>query len=249
MNQPCSVCVVTGGSLGIGLAVVRKFVAEGYRVFNLDIRGFENSNEAATWIYCDVTDGNAVQLAINDIVSTTGRIDCLVSNAGMHYSATIEDTTPDALDRVFSLNVKGAYHAIRAVLPTMKKAQSGAIVIMASDQALVGKRNSFAYNLSKAALASMAKTTALDYASYQIRANAVCPGTVETPLYHCAIDKYVAESGADKQVVHAEEQAAQPLGRLGQPDEVAALTYFLASDEAKFITGSLHSIDGGYTAQ
>lgn len=249
MNQPASVCVVTGGSLGIGLAVVRKFTANGYRVFNLDVRGFEDSDEPATWVSCDVTDGNAVQLVINEIVAETGRVDCLVSNAGKHYSANIEDTSPEMFDSVFSLNVKGAYHAIRAVLPTMKKALGGAIVIMASDQALVGKRNSFAYNLSKAALASMAKTTALDYASYGIRANAVCPGTIETPLYHNAIDKYVATSGADKQAVHAEEQAAQPLGRLGQPEEVAGLTYFLASDEAKFITGSLHSIDGGYTAQ
>ena len=120
---------------------------------------------------------------------------------------------------------------------------------MSSDQALVAKRNSFIYNLSKTAIASMAKTTALDYASYNIRANAVCPGTIETPLYHQAIDRYCQQSGADKAQVHQEEQAEQPLNRLGKPKEVAELVLFLASDKATFITGSLQVIDGGYTAQ
>ena len=238
MFQSTPVCVVTGGSLGIGLAVVERFAKNGYQVVNLDIRDFDKPVEQAQWMECDVTSESAVSDCITETLNRFGRIDVLVSNAGMHFSATIEDTSPKDFDRVFSLNVKGAYHAVRAVLPAMKQAKSGAIIIMASDQAIIGKRNSFAYNMSKAALAS-----------FNIRANAVCPGTIETPLYHNAIDKYVAASGADKAQVHAEEEAAQPLGRLGQPDEVAAFTYFLASDDAKFITGSLHSIDGGYTAQ
>ena len=131
----------------------------------------------------------------------------------------------------------------------MKANKNGAIILMSSDQALIAKHNSFAYNLSKAALASIAKTTALDYANFNIRANAVCPGTIETPLYHQAIDKYVKSSGADKDKVHQEEASLQPLNRLGQPEEVAELVLFLASDKAKFITGSLQVIDGGYTAQ
>jgi NAD(P)-dependent dehydrogenase (short-subunit alcohol dehydrogenase family) len=103
--------------------------------------------------------------------------------------------------------------------------------------------------MSKAALASIAKTTALDYARYNIRSNAVCPGTIETPLYHQAIDKYCEHSGADKTQIHQEESDLQPLGRLGQPEEVAELVLFLASEKSKFITGSLQVIDGGYTAQ
>jgi hypothetical protein len=114
---------------------------------------------------------------------------------------------------------------------------------------LVAKHNSFAYNLSKAALVSIAKTTALDYAKYSIRANAVCPGTIETALYHQAIDKYCKVSGAEKSLVHTEEAAMQPLNRLGQPEEVAELVLFLASDKACFITGSQQVIDGGYTTQ
>jgi len=173
----------------------------------------------------------------------------LVSNAGIHFSGNIENTSESNFDRVMNINVRGAYAAIKAVLPNMKTHKNGAIILMASDQALIAKQNSFAYNISKAALASMAKTTALDYASFNIRANAVCPGTIETPLYHQAIDNYCQRSGADKRQVHLDEEQLQPLGRLGQPEEVAELVLFLASDKAKFITGSLQVIDGGYTAQ
>ncbi len=167
----------------------------------------------------------------------------------MHFSATIENTSEAEFDKVFDLNVKGAYAAIKAVLPSMKANNQGVILLISSEQALVAKQNSFAYNLSKAALASMAKTTALDYAKFNIRANAICPGTIETPLYHKAIDNYCEKSGADKQTVHQEEAQLQPLGRLGQPQEVADFALFLVSDKASFITGSLQVMDGGYTAQ
>lgn len=250
MTNSSKVCVVTGGSMGIGLALCQKFCAEGYQVYNLDIQQTEAGLcDKALWRRCNMSDCAQVAVVMADIVTQTGRIDVLISNAGMHYSANLEDTTEADLDKVFNLNVKGAYAAIKAVLPIMKLRQEGAILLMASEQALVAKHNSFAYNLSKAALASMAKTTALDYALYGIRANAVCPGTIETPLYHKAINNYVARSGANLQQVHAEEAALQPLGRIGQPQEVANLCYFLASDQAKFITGSLQVIDGGYTTQ
>lgn len=236
--------------MGIGLALCQKFCAQGYQVYNLDIQQTESGLcDEAHWCRCDMSDCTQAAAAMAEIIAQTGRIDVLISNAGMHLSANIENTSEAELDRVFNLNVKGAYAAIQAVLPAMKKQHSGAIILMASDQALVAKANSFAYNLSKAALASMARTTAIDYASYGIRANAVCPGTIDTPLYHKAIDSYVARSGANEADVHAQEAALQPLGRIGQAEEVANLCYFLASDQATFITGSLQVIDGGYTAQ
>jgi NAD(P)-dependent dehydrogenase (short-subunit alcohol dehydrogenase family) len=238
------VCVVTGGSSGIGLSIVQLFLAKQYQVFNLDI----SPSSYGEFCHCDITQVSDVSQII-DAIAKQGTIDVLVSNAGVHFSGTIENTSEADLERIFNINVKGAYVAVKSVLPVMKRQQNGAIILMASDQALIAKHNSFAYNLSKAALASMAKTTALDYAQFNIRANAVCPGTIETPLYHQAIDKYCEKSGADKAEVHAEEAALQPLGRLGQADEVAELVYFLASDKAKFITGSLQVIDGGYTAQ
>jgi len=237
-------CIVTGGSSGIGLSIVELFIRKNYQVFNLDLQ----PSATGTFIKCDVTDAMQVKNTIDNIAKESN-IDVLVSNAGIHFSGNIENTSESDFDKVLNINVKGAYSAIKAVLPNMKANNNGAIILMASDQALIAKQNSFAYNMSKAALASMAKTTALDYASFNIRANAVCPGTIETPLYHQAINNYCQRSGADKAQVHAEEAALQPLGRLGQPEEVAELVYFLASDKAKFITGSLQVIDGGYTAQ
>lgn len=238
------VAIVTGGSKGIGRAIVERLTKSNYQVFNLDINEAEGN-----WLQCDVSDVKQVQSAIEKVIAKTGRVDALISNAGRHLSATIEQTDEATFDSLFALNVKGAYSAIRTVLPVMKAQQSGAIILVASDQAIIAKPNSFAYNLSKHALASLAKTTALDYAKFNIRANAVCPGTVETPLFHNAIDSYCAKSGANKTDVVAEEAALQPLGRLGQPEDVAALVNFLISDEASFITGSLQTIDGGYTTQ
>lgn len=237
-------CVVTGGSSGIGLSIAKLFLKNNYQVFNLDL----SPSPIGEFCHCDITNVNQVNHLIHNIAKQH-TIDVLISNAGIHFSADIENTSEEDFDKVFNINVKGAYAAVKAVLPNMKANNNGAIIIMSSDQALIAKSNSFAYNLSKAALASMAKTTALDYAKFNIRANAVCPGTIETPLYHQAIDNYCQKSGENKDHVHQEEEKLQPLNRLGQPEEVAELVLFLASDKAKFITGSLQVIDGGYTAQ
>lgn len=239
-----NVAIVTGGSKGIGKAIVERLEREDYTVYNLDITPSEGN-----YRHCDVSDTKQVKSVIAEIIAETGRVDALISNAGRHLSASIENTDEATFDALFALNVKGAYAAIQAVLPSMKSQQGGSVVLVASDQAIIGKPNSFAYNLTKHALASMAKTTALDYATFNIRANAVCPGTIETPLFHNAIDAYCQRSGADKAEIVAEEAALQPLGRLGQPEEIAALVNFLISPEASFITGSLQSIDGGYTTQ
>lgn len=243
------VCVITGGSFGIGRAVVERFLEQGYQVFNLDLKPTDVVEDLSTYIQCDVSASDQVTRAVAQIKARVGRIDVLVSNAGVHFSATLEDTSDTEFERVMGINVKGAFYLLKAVLPMMKAQRSGSIVLVGSDQSLIAKKNAFVYNMSKAALASMAKTTALDYAAYGVRANIVCPGTIETPLYHQAIDRYCQRTGADAATVHADEAALQPIGRIGQPEEVAALIAFIASDEAKFITGSLQVIDGGYTTQ
>ncbi|GLT19041.1 short-chain dehydrogenase [Vibrio zhanjiangensis] len=235
-------CVITGGSSGIGQAIMSLFIDNGYSVYNLDI----NDSHEGVYLHCDITNHKSVQQHITNIAQK-GPIDVLITSAGVHFSANIENTSEQDLQRVFDINVKGVYSAVQAVLPSMKENNSGAIIILASDQALVAKPNSFAYNLSKAALASLAKTTALDYAKYNIRANALCPGTIETPLYHKAIEHYCRASGSNIDQVHESEAQLQPLGRLGQPLEVAHYALFLASDNASFITGSTPVIDGGYT--
>jgi NAD(P)-dependent dehydrogenase (short-subunit alcohol dehydrogenase family) len=244
MNKPAKkIAVVTGGSKGIGLAIAKLFIDNGYKVYNLDIE----PGELGHYLYCDMAQFNDVQLKIAKVIEQEQQLDALICNAGIHLSANIENTSEHDFDRLFSINVKGAYSAIQSSIAQMKLQNKGAIVIVGSDQCVVGKQNSFAYNLSKHALASLCKTTALDYAAFNIRVNAVCPGTIETPLYHNAIDKYCASAKADKQQIHAQEQALQPLGRLGQPEEVAEYVLFLASDKASFVTGSLQLIDGGYT--
>ena len=237
------VCIITGASSGIGLAIAKAFINADYSVYNLDI----TYSNVGHFVECDVSDTTAVRTAITNIISQCKQVDVLISNAGIHQSATIEATSDEMFDKLFNLNVKGAMAATQAVLPVMKEKHSGCILYIASDQAIIAKQNSFAYNLSKHALASMAKTTALDYAKFNIRANAICPGTIETPLYHKAIDAYCEKSGSNKEEIHFEEAALQPLNRLGQPEEVAQYALYLASEQASFITGGLQVIDGGYT--
>jgi len=239
------VCVVTGGSSGIGLSVIRSFQENGYRVFNLDIQ----SCNIGEHIFCDVSSMAQVQQSINSILDQTKHIDCAVANAGIHFSATIADTTEDDFDKVMAINVKGAYALIKAILPSMRAKKQGVITLVASDQAVIAKPRSFAYNMSKHALASLAKTTALDYADEGIRVNAICPGTIDTPLYQKAIEHYCKKNESSIDNVHAEEAKRQPIGRIGKPEEVAAFIQFLSSDDAAFITGSLQMIDGGYTCQ
>lgn len=232
--------VITGGSSGIGLGIVKKFLHKGDAVFNLDVQSGTEGN----FIRCDVTDHAQVAKAFKEI-SAQGSIDALICNAGAHLSANIEETSERTLLDLFNLNVKGAFSATQCCLPLMKTC-GGSIVYISSDQAFIAKPNSFAYNLTKHALASMAKTTAIDYAKYNIRANALCPGTTDTPLYQRAIARYCEKSGEQPAKIHALEAAEQPLGRLGSVDEVAAFTYFLCSEDASFVTGSLQLMDGGY---
>lgn len=238
--------IVTGGSSGIGEAIVKNLTQSNYQVFNMDIAPPQQTLANATFVQCDVRDAHAVNTEIAAI-GDNYNLDALVINAGKHLSANIAQTTDSDFDAIMKLNVYGAFHVLRACITHMQQAKRGSVVIVSSDQALVAKSNSFAYNLSKSALASMAKTTALDYAADNIRVNAVCPGTIDTPLYQQAIKRYCDSSGADPAEVHAQEAALQPLNRIGQASEVADLVAFLLSDKATFITGSLQVIDGGYT--
>ncbi len=235
--------IITGGSSGIGAAIAGHFSVNGYNVFNLDI----NKSEDGRHFQCDVSDHDAVHACVREI-ARHNNLDVLVSNAGIHYSGDIEQTSESDFIKLFNINVKSAFSLTQAAVPHMKQ-KGGSIIYIGSDQSKIGKPNSCAYNMSKHAIASLAKTTALDYAKYNIRANLVCPGTIDTPLYQKAINTYCEKSGSKFEDVHAEESSLQPLNRIGKPEEVAAMVYYLASDDAQFVTGAELSIDGGYTTK
>jgi NAD(P)-dependent dehydrogenase (short-subunit alcohol dehydrogenase family) len=236
--------LITGGSTGIGAAIAQRFEQQGDNVFNLDWQ----NGQFGKWLKCDLTVPDQLNSQLESLLSEND-IQVLVCNAGRHMSATIEQTSPEDFEALFNLNVKSAFTVTQKVLPQMKNGNWGRVIYIASDQATIAKPNSFAYNLTKHALASMAKTTALDYAEFGITANAVCPGTIDTPLYQSAIKRYCDSSDLNEAEVHQEEAECQPVGRIGQPEEVAAYVAFLASEDAGFITGSLQAIDGGYTAK
>jgi NAD(P)-dependent dehydrogenase (short-subunit alcohol dehydrogenase family) len=232
------VALVTGHGRGIGCAVAKRLENLGARVHGFDLPEV------------DLARLEAIPAHVDKLIATAGRIDILVNNAGVIGLGSIVDTTPEELDRVLTINFKAPFLLMRAVIPHMVKAGGGVIVNNASDQALVGKRANAAYGASKAALAQLTKSAALDFAPQRIRVNAVAPGSTDTPM----IDEVVKTLSARFPALYPSDglsayKSAIPLGRFAKPEEVAWLIAFLASDAASFITGTVIPIDGGFVAQ
>lgn len=245
------IAVVTGGSSGIGKATVEKFISENVLVFVLDKKPYPNAdNKLVIDIECDVSDPLSVSSAFEVILSESKHIDHLVLNAGVYHYGTVAEASVEDINHVIGTNLIGAILCLKEALPIMSSQKSGNIVITGSDQSLIGKKNNALYGATKAALAQLTKSTALDYAEFNIRVNCVCPGAIVTPLYHTAVG-HAADKYFDGDIAAVEEQVKlkHPLGRPGQPSEVANVIWFLCSKEASFMTGSLVSVDGGYTAQ
>ena len=238
MTEPAldgKVAIVTGGSSGIGAAIVARFRAEGATALSLDIA------ESAD-VRCDVTDAAAVDDAFDRVVTDHGRLDVLVNSAGIAHIGTVSTTTDDDLDRIYAVNVKGVYHSMRSAVRVMER--GSAILNLASIASVVGLPDRFAYSMSKGAVLTMTYSVATDYLDAGIRCNAISPARVHTPF----VDRYLAESYPGREAeMFAVLSATQPIGRMATPDEVAALATFLCSDDAAFITGSNHLIDGGFT--
>lgn len=239
--------VISGGTSGIGEACCIKYLDEGYRVINLDIIDsvILNKYNRYTWIKTDVAEEK-------NIVQSLKMIDCidiLVISAGKHLSAIITETNNEDLVSLININLLGAFWLIKHVIPYMIKQNKGNIVTIGSDQYLIAKPNSAVYGMTKAALSHLTKSTALDYAKYNIRANCVGAGTIDTPLYRNAIEKYSKKSGVSLNDIEKEEASLQPIGRVGTANEVAELVYFLNSDKSCYITGAYIPIDGGYTVR
>ena len=239
--------VVTGGGSGIGRSIALRLGAEGARVVILDL----NPEQAAATaqavrlaggqglaIPCDVADTDSVRRAIANV----GRIDVLVNSAGIAHVGTIEGTAADDMDRVYRVNVKGTYHSMHFAVPLMTRQGGGVILNLASIASKIGIADRFAYSMSKGAVLAMTLSVARDYLAQKIRCNCVCPARIHTPF----VDGFIAKNYPDRKDEKFRELSAyQPIGRMGTPDEVAALVAFLCSSEAGFITGAAYDIDGG----
>ncbi len=241
--------LVTGGASGIGESTVKELVRAGAFVWVADInlpaaQKLAASTGSAGAIQLDVTGADSIAMA----VATVQKLDILVNNAGIGHVGSIETTEPEDFDRLLNVNVRGVYLVTRAFLPLLLASRDdrpvGTIINMASVAGQVGIRQRFAYCASKGAVIAITRQLAVEYPR-TLRVNAICPGTVETPFVEGYLEKFHKDT---KEETRAELRARQPIGRLGQPDEIASMVRYLASDEAAFITGACFAIDGGWTA-
>ena len=196
----------------------------------------------ARWTLCDVSSHQHVK-QVFDGIARTGPINVLVNNAGVSHIGNLENTPEDEFDRIYRINVKGVYNCMYAALGSMKSAGGGVILNLASIASTAGLADRFAYSMSKGAVLSMTYSVARDYVVYNIRCNCISPARVHTPF----VDGYLRKNypGREQEMMQKLSQL-QPIGRMGQPEEVASLALFLCSDAASFITGSNYPIDGGF---
>jgi NAD(P)-dependent dehydrogenase (short-subunit alcohol dehydrogenase family) len=239
------VALVVGGASGMGKAVVRLLAEEGCRMHVFDIKETLDGSFQS----CDVRDYDQVRRCVRNVIDLEGRIDLLFVSVGVHLFAKIENTSIEDFERVLSINLKGPFYVLKEVLPVMRKQQYGNVVIMGSDQVFVGKEFSTVYGMSKAALGQLTKSSAIDYAPYNVRVNCICPGTIDTPMLEYTAERFHQESGLSVEEIYEMWRTDQPIKRLGTSEEIGRAVLFLLSDDCPFMTGALVSADGGYTAQ
>ena len=242
------VAVVTGGGSGIGQAIAVLFAKQGAVVHIIELNAgaakasvdlIAESGNSATAHSADVSNQGQVMHVFN----TIGKADILVNNAGIAHIGTIETTSEEDFTKIFNVNVKGMYNCMKAAIPLMKANGGGVILNMASIAALVGIPDRFAYSMSKGAVYAMTLSVARDYLEHGIRCNSISPARVHTPFVDGFIEKNYPDN---KEEIFEKLSKSQPIGRMGKPEEVAALALYLCSGEAGFITGNDYPLDGGF---
>jgi len=232
--------VVTAAGQGIGRASAELFAREGAQVFALDINADTLATVQGVEAHTlNLLDGDAIKA----LAATIGDVDILFNCAGFVHSGTLAQTSEKDLDFSFDLNVKAAHRMIQAFLPGMIARGGGSIVNMSSVAgSVLGVANRYAYGVTKAALIGLTKSVAVDFVDRNVRCNAICPGTVQSP----SLDQRLAATG-DADAARAAFIARQPMGRIGRPEEIAELALYLASDLSSFTTGTINIIDGGWS--
>jgi NAD(P)-dependent dehydrogenase (short-subunit alcohol dehydrogenase family) len=239
------VALVTGAASGLGEACARRFAREGATVVGVDVQSSPSWTDLAPaaqkspFHEADVRDENALRAAVDATVASFGRIDVLVTAAGVAGGGLVHQLALADWQRVQDINLTGTFLSAKAVLPTMIEQRSGSIITVASVEGLEGCEGGSTYNASKGGVVLLTKNIACDYGVYGIRANAICPGFIETPMFHAVIDRLPYKDAIRKQ---------HKLGRFGRPDDIAGAAYFLASDDSAFVTGVALPVDGGYVA-
>jgi NAD(P)-dependent dehydrogenase (short-subunit alcohol dehydrogenase family) len=244
------VAIITGGGSGIGEVTARLFASEGAAVMLADINGpaaaavAESINAEggrATWAETDVTAGSSVEAMVHRTLSTFGRLDILFNNAGIEGFGSVVETDEASWDRMFAVHVRGAYLCSKYALPVMIEGRRGGAVINVSSVAgLVGLQRMAAYCAAKGAIIALTRAMAADFAPHGIRVNCIAPGTTMTPLGQRLIENDTPEKLAQR-------LSRYPLGRFGQPEEIARSVLFLASDDSSYTTGTCLVMDGGLT--
>ena len=242
------VVLITGASFGIGKATALLFAAKGAKIVLVDwienpetVQQIEALESPVLFIKCDVAQTEEVKAMVAQTITYFGRLDYAFNNAGIEgITAPIEECTEENWDKTMAVNLKGIWNCMKFQIPEMQKAGQGAIVNCASIAGLIGYRGLSAYVASKHGIIGLTKTAALECATQGIRVNAVCPGAIKTAM----IDRLTGH----KKEVEAQYAAQEPIGRLGQPEEVAQAVLWLCSNEASFITGHALAVDGGWTA-
>lgn len=253
MRLKGKVALITGAATGIGKASALTFAREGAQIMIVDVNvegaqrvvdAIREGGGAAACIEVDVGQAAANDRMVAACTEQFGRLDILFCNAGVNLAKTITESTDEDIDRVFGVNVKALCYASRAAVPVMLEQGGGVILFTASKTGLVAQTDSPVYCASKAAAILLAKALALDYATKGIRANALCPGVIETPML-----RQFADTRPDPEAAWQEYSTSQPMGRLGTPEECADAALWLVSDEARFVTGIALPVDGGFTAR